>query len=113
MSSGPSIRHGTPSYRRVSGIRPEIHTVVITTGMDSVELAADALRSRGAAAVEERLGLDPNVVEVVAVLGEPVAGLGLVVEALAETRENKTIARIEWQMRGRRRLILAVQEVTQ
>ena len=37
----------------------------------------------------------------------------LVVEALAETRENKTIARIEWQMRGRRRLILAVQEVTQ
>ena len=73
----------------MSGIRPEIHTVVITTGMDSVELAADALRSRGAAAVEERLGLDPNVVEVVAVLGEPGAGLELVVESLA----------LSWQVR--------------
>ena len=37
----------------------------------------------------------------------------LIVDDIAETRENKTIARIEWQMRGRRRLILAVQEVTQ
>ena len=67
----------------MSAIRPDIHTVVITTGVDSVELAADALRSLGAAAVEERRGADPDVVEVVAVLGEPGAGLEVAVESLS------------------------------
>ena len=63
---------------------------------------------------EHKSGSGAPVWKVTALSGEVFACADpLVVEALAETRENKTIARIEWQMRGRRRLILAVQEVTQ
>ena len=67
----------------MTAIGPVIHTVVITADTDSAELAADALRVLGAAAVEERPAADPAAVEVVAVLGEPGTGLESAVESLS------------------------------
>lgn len=69
-------------------IAAHIHTVVITTCSESAELAADALFSLGAAAVEERpavdpTAIDPAAVEVIAVLGEPGAGLEAALETLS------------------------------
>jgi len=60
-----------------------VHTVVVRTDPDGAELAADALRSLGAAAVEERDGDRPGVLEVVAVLGEPGADLDVAVTRLS------------------------------
>jgi ribosomal protein L11 methyltransferase len=62
-----------------------VQTVVIRSAAGLAELAADDLRSRGAAAVEERSGDREGVVEVVAVLGEPGPALDAAVADLSLT----------------------------
>ncbi|MEY2974237.1 MAG: ribosomal protein methyltransferase [Actinomycetota bacterium] len=76
----------------MSDERRVVHTVVIRTDAAGAELAADALRALGAAAVEERAGDRPAVVEIAAVLGEAGPDLDVLVGRLSTVWEVRVEA---------------------